>query len=114
MILHQLFEGDSVQARYQQFGWRDRTSNPFYNSKIILCPFKFKLLSIAKHNEENRRYYLRKRGAQLLSRLEHQLIPYAKETNKNEIQNNNRKSIEVDNEESENPSTPKKIKQPAM
>jgi hypothetical protein len=34
MILHQMFEGDSVQARYQQFGWRDKTSNPFYNSKI--------------------------------------------------------------------------------
>jgi hypothetical protein len=34
MILYQMFEGDSVQARYQQFGWRDKTSNPFYNSKI--------------------------------------------------------------------------------
>ncbi len=79
-----------------------------YLLNIILCPFKFKLLSTAKRNEKNRRYYLRKRGTQLLSRLEHQLVPYTKETNKKELQQNKRKSIEVDNEDSKNPSTPKK------
>jgi hypothetical protein len=69
------------------------------------------IIYLHQHSSEiKRKNYLRKKGAQLLSRLEHYLNPSAKETGERTIQNNNRKRFITSERETKILETPERHK----